>query len=188
MKLKIFALLALGLPLAGAQNQTVNCTVQHDGGKVWSVVCPVIPGPPGPAGPAGPAGPQGPQGPAGANGATGATGAQGPQGTPGTPGTPGQPGAPGASGTTIPATATEYLKQRNWFNYGPNDAAGCSLTPGCGWFNLDDIIRIAVTWPQGIKTMTVVVRDMSLSSGFESVVLTGSDANRLWARLQQCSQ
>lgn len=176
MKLAIALLL---LASAGMAQQTVSCKVTCDKyGKVISVICPAIQGLQGPAGPAGPAGPQGAPG---ANGA----GVQGPQGP---AGTPGKDGATINSANNSPEV--EFEKRKNWFHYGDNSPSRCMAVFECGWFNLDDLVNIGESRPQGLLRLRITYKEPTITDpkATATIDLTGSDANRLWARLLELSQ
>lgn len=101
--------------------------------------------------------------PAGPKGDTGLQGPAGPQGT------------PGAQGTTAPNNYTgpssEYEKRKNWFQYTSADRLETSS------INLDNVTKTVLTLVNGIPTITVY--------GAETIVITGPDATRLNARLNE---
>jgi len=165
MKRSLLLMLFCGLPLAADKIIFIDCNGTFTGNKV-TMSCPQVVGPPGPQGPQGIPGPQGPQGPAGATGATGAAG---------------QPGANGSSGSS---TGVELERRRNWFQY---QGAGGEQD----FINLDRVLGVSKTYPGGIYTVTLYFQVPLVDPKGKQVTqmsITGGDATRLVARLQELSQ
>lgn len=102
--------------------------------------------------------------PAGPKGDPGPAGPAGPSGTPGTPGNNG----------TTPTATTTAVKAKPLFHYVLPDGTE-------DYINLDRLVKAVVSYPQGIKTITVVEE----SNGRSTVVsvLTDENANKLQSRL-----